>query len=197
MLKNVIFDFGGVICEYNPENILARFFAEEDRALARDAIYRNWASLDEGTADYDEYICETLHMIPERMHGDMLRFFRKWHLTLPRLEQTWALIGRLKARGYGVYLLSNAPVAFANDLHNFPIMKLMDDIVVSGCIRMLKPHAEIFEYALRKFGIVREETLFVDDMDVNVNGARACGLYGYHYSGDADELLAYIESLSK
>jgi len=197
VLKNVIFDFGGVICEYNPDDILARFFEEEDRDFVKGIIYRNWAGLDAGTLDYDEYICETLNMIPERLKGTMLQFFRKWHRTLPHIEQTWALIGRLKARGYNVYLLSNAPVEFANDLNLFPIMNLMDGVVVSGCIQMVKPHAEIFEYALRKFGIAREETLFVDDMEINVNGARACGLYGYLYSGDADNLLKYIESLTE
>lgn len=197
MLKNVIFDFGNVLYRYDPDALLGFCFENpEDLAAGRAAIYREWHKLDEGTADYDAYAEETLALLPKRLHEPARRFFYNWFRFEPPMEQTWALIARLKARGYGVYLLSNAPTYFANSLDTFPILKLFDGLVVSAPIRMAKPHADIFEYLLQKYGLKAEESLFVDDMSVNVEGAQRCGLHGYVYDGDADRLLEHIEAMS-
>ena len=61
---------------------------------------------------------------------------------------------------------------------------------------MVKPHADIFRHILEKYDLKAEESLFVDDMAANAEGARKVGMYGYTYSGDADKLLEYIEALS-
>ena len=197
MLKNVIFDFGNVLYRYDPDYLLGGFFENaEDVALAKPVIYRKWQALDEGTIDYDGYVEEKVDLLPVRLREPARRFFYNWFLVEPPIEQTWALAARLKARGYGVYLLSNAPTAFADALPRFTILKLFDGVVVSAPIRLAKPHADIFEHTLEKFDLVASECLFVDDLQVNVDGALACGLHGYVYSSDADELLAYIESLS-
>ena len=197
MLKNVIFDFGGVLYRYEPDYLLSCFFHNpEDLQLAKPVIYREWHKLDEGTVDYEEYTRETEALLPERLRKPARDFLYGWHLCEPPMEQTWALAAKLKARGYKIFLLSNAPVTFAAALDVYPILKIFDGLVVSGPIHMVKPNADIFLHTLEKFGLKAEESLFVDDMAVNAEGARKVGMYGYAYSGDADELLAYIESLS-
>lgn len=197
MLKNVIFDFGGVMYRYEPDYLLDCFFENvEDRKFAQPIIYREWHKLDEGSVDYEEYVRETEALLPERMRKPARDFFYNWHRCEPPMEQTWALAARLKARGYKIYLLSNAPVTFAADLDLYPILKIFDGTVVSGPIHMVKPNADIFLHTLEKFGLKAEESLFVDDMEVNAEGARKVGMYGYAYTGDADKLLEYIEVLS-
>ena len=197
MLKNIIFDFGGVICGYNPDQLISDFYPPEDCALVKPVIHRNWSGLDAGTVDYWTYAEETAALLPERLREATHRFFTDWYKHMPPIEDTWALIGRLQARGYRCFLLSNHCVLFANDLNYFPVLRSLDGAVVSATIHMLKPNAEIYEHTLNKFGIEASETMFVDDMAYNVEAARACGLYGYVYSGDADKLLEYIESLSE
>lgn len=197
MLKNVIFDFGNVLYHYDPDTLLGFCFDNpDDLATARAAIYREWHKLDEGTADYDEYVSQTLPLLPERLHEPTRKFFYNWFRFEPPMEQTWALIARLKARGYRIYLLSNAPTNFAAELDSFPILKLFDGLVVSAPIQKIKPNADIFEYLLEKFNLKADESLFVDDLTVNVKGAQSCGLHGFVYDGDADRLLKFIESLS-
>lgn len=196
MLKNIILDFGGVVCGYNPDAILSHFYDEIDRPLVKPVIYRDWAALDAGTIDYDAYARETVSLLPERLHDATRLFFRDWFKTMPPLEGTWALVGRLKARGYKVFLLSNAPTEFAKGLDNFPILRIFDGIVVSAPVRMAKPNADIYEHTLTTFGLKAEESLFVDDMPVNAEGAQKCGLHAFVYSNDADKLLERIEELS-
>lgn len=197
MLKNIIFDFGGVMYRYEPDYLLSCCYdSTEDAAAAKPVIYREWHKLDEGTVDYDAYVAETETLLPEHLRAGARKYLYNWHRFEPPIEQTWALAARLKARGYRIYLLSNAPVTFAADLDIYPILKIFDGLVVSGPIQMVKPNADIFLHTLEKFGLKAEESLFVDDMEVNCEGARKVGMYGYTYSGDADKLLEYIEALS-
>ncbi len=101
----------------------------------------------------------------------------------------------MKARGIHVYLLSNAPTYFAEHLDDFPILKLMDGLVVSAPIQKAKPNADIFQYTLEKFGLNAEETLFIDDNSPNTEGAEKCGLHAFTYHGEIDDLRKKIESL--
>ena len=195
MLKNVIFDIGGVICEYNPDDIMRRFFAPADIPQVKPIIYRQWETLDTGAADYDAYWRDTRALLPERLWDDCDTFFRQWYRTLPPIEDIWALIARLKARGYGAYILSNAPTVYAEHFHEvYPIARLVDGIVISAPIRLVKPSAEIFRYICDQYALRPEECLFVDDIAANVEGARAAGMQGFHFIGDADALEEAIRN---
>lgn len=197
MLKNIIFDFGNVLYQYDPDYLLSCCFdSTEDAAAAKPVIYREWHRLDEGTVDYDAYVAETESLLPEHLRAGARKYLYNWHRFEPPIEQTWALIARLKARGYKIYLLSNAPVTFAADLDIYPILKLFDGTVVSGPIQLVKPNADIFQHLMDKYSLNPSESLFVDDLEVNCAGACAVGMQSYTYIGDADKLLETIESLS-
>ena len=195
MLKNIIFDCGGVICEYVVQDILDRYFDRADQPIVQPVLYRDWNGLDAGTRNYWEYAHESEDLVPERLKEKVRFFFQDWFRTQPPIEGTWALAARLKARGYGVYLLSNAPTVYADYIAEiFPILKMFDGLVISAPIHKIKPNADIFEYILQKYGLIAEECLFVDDMETNVKGAIACGMQGYHYHADAEKLLKAIEA---
>ncbi|MBE5807894.1 MAG: HAD family phosphatase [Clostridiales bacterium] len=195
MLRNIIFDCGGVICEFDVERILLRYFAPEDVGTARDILFRDWATIDAGDMVYEDYVAWKVPLMPERLQAQTGRFFDGWYKTQPPIEDVWALAARLKARGYGVYLLSNAPTVYHDCIADvFPVIKMFDGMVISAPIKMTKPNRDIFEYTLQKFGLKAEECLFVDDVQANVDGAKACGLDGYRFDGDADALARYIEN---
>ena len=196
MLKNVIFDCGGVVCAYDPQWLMRQYFVESEIPIVQEPIYRDWQSLDAGTADYDEYVRDTLAMLPEALREPCARFFEGWYQIMPPIEDVWAMIARLKARGYGVYLLSNAPTVYVDSIQrNYPIIRAMDGVVISAPLKMVKPNAEIFEYALNTYRLKAEECLFVDDIAVNVEGARRAGLNGFVFSGDVEPLWREIERL--
>ena len=151
MLKNVIFDFGGVLYRYEPDYLLSCCYDNaEDLQAAKPVIYREWHKLDEGTVDYDAYVAETEALLPEHLRAGARKYLYNWHRFEPPMEQTWALAARLKARGYKIYLLSNAPVNFAADLDIYPILRIFDGLVVSAPIQIVKPNADIFRHILKK-----------------------------------------------
>ena len=194
MLKYVIFDFGGVMYRYEPDYLLSCFYDNaEDLAAAKPVIYREWHKLDEGSVDYEEYVAETEKLLPERLRKAAREYLYGWHLCEPPMEQTWALAARLKARGYGIYLLSNAPVTFAAALDIYPILKIFDGLVVSAPIQMVKPNADIFQYTLDKYGLKAEECVFLDDTEKNIKAARDVGMHGIVFQNKAQA----VEELCK
>lgn len=192
MLKNVIFDFGGVVCTFSQDAILDDFCTGEAHARLKPVLFRSWQALDEGTADYEEYVAETLKLLDGEDKQIAQRFFREWHRSMRPIPGIWALIGELKARGYGVYLLSNASTWFAGHLDDYPILRLFDGRLISAPEKMAKPEERIYRLALERFGLKAAETLFVDDRAENTEAAERVGIAGYVFDGDAEKLRERI-----
>ncbi len=192
MLKNVIFDFGGVVCTFSQDAILDDFCTGEAHARLKPVLFRSWQALDEGTADYEEYVAETLKLLDGEDKQIAQRFFREWHRSMRPIPGIWALIGELKARGYGVYLLSNASTWFAGHLDDYPILRLFDGRLISAPEKMAKPEERIYRLALERFGLNAAETLFVDDRAENTEAAERVGIAGYVLDGDAEKLRERI-----
>ena len=192
MLKNVIFDFGGVVCTFSQDAILDDFCTGEAHARLKPVLFRSWQALDEGTADYEEYVAETLKLLDGEDKQIAQRFFREWHRSMRPIPGIWALVGELKARGYGVYLLSNASTWFAGHLDDYPILRLFDGRLISAPEKMAKPEERIYRLALERFGLNAAETLFVDDRAENPEAAERVGIAGYVFDGDAEKLRERI-----
>ena len=192
MLKNVIFDFGGVVCTFRQDAILDDFCTGEAHARLKPVLFRSWQALDEGTADYEEYVAETLKLLDGEDKQIAQRFFREWHRSMRPIPGIWALVGELKARGYGVYLLSNASTWFAGHLDDYPILRLFDGRLISAPEEMAKPEERIYRLALERFGLNAAETLFVDDRAENTEAAERVGIAGYVFDGDAEKLRERI-----
>lgn len=192
MLKNVIFDFGGVVCTFSQDAILDDFCTGKAHARFKPVLFRSWQALDEGTADYEEYVAETLKLLDGEDKQIAQRFFREWHRSMRPIPGIWALVGELKARGYGVYLLSNASTWFAGHLDDYPILRLFDGRLISAPEKMAKPEERIYRLALERFGLNAAETLFVDDRAENTEAAERVGIAGYVFDGDAEKLRERI-----
>ena len=192
MLKDVIFDFGGVVCTFSQDAILDDFCTGEAHARLKPVLFRSWQALDEGPADYEEYVAETLKLLDGEDKQIAQRFFREWHRSMRPIPGIWALVGELKARGYGVYLLSNASTWFAGHLDDYPILRLFDGRLISAPEKMAKPEERIYRLALERFGLNAAETLFVDDRAENTEAAERVGIAGYVFDGDAEKLRERI-----
>ena len=194
MLTNILFDLGGVLAEFSWDAIFLHFFGAADVPLAQSVILRQWRELDGGQLDYDAYAAESAALLPERLRPACARFFREWFTTMTPIADMWALAARLKARGLRVFLLSNATTRFAERAPEvFGVLRMFDGTLFSANVRMLKPDAEIYQYALHRFGLRAEESLFIDDMPENVEGARRCGMDAWRFDGDAAALARHIE----
>ena len=134
--------------------------------------------------------------------------YPEWALEIELYHRDWKkmmggaipgmyeLVSELKARGYGVYGLTNwASETFYTIINDYPVFSLLDGMVVSGDVRLLKPDAAIFHCLLDKYGLKAEESLFIDDNAENVEGAAAAGLAALRFTDAASLREALSEIL--
>lgn len=187
--KNVVFDFGNVIAKFDEDYILGQFCeSTEDLPILKQAVFHNWAALDEGTADYKSSMEEAAMMVPDHLKGIVRDFSQNWHKYLTPLNQTWDLIRQLKSLGLSIYLLSNAPTHFAEHADYYKIIQEFDGIAFSAPLVMAKPDTCFYQYLFDTWQLKPEECLFIDDKPENIAAGMALGMDGIVFTGNADEI---------
>ena len=199
MIRNIVFDLGGVIIDYNPEKTLAKYFDSETAENLLRVLFRNpvWAQLDRGTITVSEAMETVRGKIPTEIFEKVYALVENWGNEMPPFERMPAVIKDLKDRGFGVYLLSNAPLGFHSYKKDIPALALFDGLFISADYKLLKPEREIYLAFLNTFSLRAEECFFIDDMPVNVDGARAAGFDGYCHDGNIDKLKTVLSNINK
>ena len=181
MFKNVVFDFGGVLLDWNPHYLYDPYFGDVEKAewfLTHICTYE-WNAQHDNGKPIAEGTAELIALHPEwekeiRMYYD--EFMKMMGGQIPGMEE---LVKELKANGQRVFGLSNWSVeTFALVRPVYPVLDLMEDMVISGVEKVMKPDHRIFELALYRFGIKAEETVFIDDNPNNVKAANELGIHG-------------------
>ena len=104
---------------------------------------------------------------------------REWKDLIIPNPDTIALIRELKSR-YRVALLSNAMSGYLHfALDKCGIADLFDFVIVSAEVKLVKPDPAIFRLALERAGVVAKDALMIDDVEKNLDGAKAVGIDGY------------------
>lgn len=147
------------------------------------AVCENWGDVDAG-GDYHAYKMNAASRLPERLRASCVRFFEEWYTRTPYVDGIEETVAALKERGYKLYLLSNAPDYFYENISHYRVFDLFDGFVVSGCEKVVKPDRRIYEIVLERFGLRAEECVFFDDLEKNVEGAKAVGIEAYRFEGD-------------
>ena len=192
MIRNIVFDMGQVLIEWNPDLLIRRLDApEEDVPLLRKAVFGSveWVQLDRGTISQGDALAAMCRELPERLHaaaGELVRgWWRRPLVPVPGMEE---LLEELKGRGYGIYLLSNASSQLHDYFHRIPGSRCFDGLVVSADWKLLKPQHEIYETLFREYALKPEECFFIDDLSLNIEGARYTGMDGTVFDGDMGRL---------
>ena len=186
MIRNIIFDMGGVLVHYDPEHFVDLLsVSAEDKALLMREVFRTvaWFRMDRGTMGEAEAAASMKANLPPRLHGAADRLMAWWELELRPMEGMEDLVRELKELGCGVYLLSNATLRQPEYFDRLPVSRYMDGRMVSAFYQLLKPQHEIFEAMLQEFGLRAEECFFVDDLNINVEAAMLTGMSGTVFRG--------------
>lgn len=191
MIKNIIFDMGGVLIDYNPEKTMKEHFSEEHGAIFLREILRNpvWSDKDRGILFPEDIMNMKKDVIPAEIFDKVSGMVHNFYPYMPPFEKMCELIKALKENGYGVYLLSNASSDFHERRSGIPALEYFDGVIISADYKLLKPEREIYETLFKEFSLIPEECFFIDDVQANIDGAAAVGMDGHCYShGDVDIL---------
>lgn len=191
MIKNIIFDMGGVLIDYNPEKTLNSLFDKETAEILLREIFRNpiWNDKDRGIIFPDDIMQQKRSAIPADIFDKVSGMVDNFYPYMPPFEKMYDLVKQLKENGYGIYLLSNASSDFHIRREGIPALSLFDGVVISADYKLLKPEKEIYLTLYKKFSLNPEECFFIDDVQKNIDGARATGMDGHcYYHGDIEIL---------
>ena len=182
-VRSVVFDIGGVLLDWNPRRLYRHLIADEverERFLA-EVCTMDWnLTLDAGRS-FDEACAELAALHPgdaELIHA----WKRQDEMVAGEVPGTVAIVTRLRAAGIPLYLLTNMPSdVFAARLEAYEALQGFAGAVVSGDHGVTKPSPEIFRLVAERFALDPAETLFIDDSEINVSGARAAGFQAHHF----------------
>jgi 2-haloacid dehalogenase len=192
MIKNVIFDYGNVLVDWNPAYLFLPVFGgdeEKCRYFTNHVCNREWFTRMDRGESMDKCVAELQAQFPQ--YADAVAMFRdRWfdmcHGDIPGMVE---IIQDLKSRGVGVYGLTNWPAAtFTEARRRFRTLAGIDNYVVSSSVKLAKPEPAIYELLIRKYNLKPQECVFIDDRIDNVNAAKALGMSGIVYPGSANQL---------
>jgi putative hydrolase of the HAD superfamily len=176
---NVVFDLGGVVFSWRPDDIINRIFdSPETQSLVKTRIFEHndWVELDRGTLGIEEAVSRGASRtgLPD---SEIERLLNQVPRSLTPFPETIELIRSVKNSGNRLFVLSNmqfASIAYLEEQHN--IWDVFDGIVISCRIQKVKPEREIYEHLLSEHRLNATETVFIDDMSENLDAASLLGI---------------------
>lgn len=184
-MKNIVFDFGGVLVDWNPHHLYDKYFGSREKAewfLNNICLY-SWNLQMDGGKPFAEGVAELQAEHPEWSEAIAIYHTRWIEMMNGEIEGMASVIRRLKMAGYGVYGLTNwSAETFPMVRDTYPVFQEFDGIVVSGEEHLLKPDAAIYKCLLERYDLQAEESLFIDDNADNVAGARNVGMKAIRFT---------------
>ena len=202
-IKNIIFDLGNVIINIAPDLTIGKF--KEFGVVNFDEMY----TIMRQTDVFDRLDTGKIALSEFRQ---AIRDFAQLNLSDAQIDEAWCsmlldfpvenveLLRKLRNRGYKLFLLSNTnemhidfytkymTQRFGCDL----LSELFDTTFYSHEIGFRKPTRESYEYVLNSEGLNPAETMFIDDLEHNVIGARQTSMMAYHHI-KGNELIDLFE----
>ena len=201
MVKNIVFDMGNVLVKYDAGKTSGRYIEDVlDRERVQTAVFASpeWVWLDMGVMSEKQALCQICGRLPERLHEAAALCLANWdRYNMWKIEEMEPLIRGLKQKGYGLYVCSNASMRLPGIYRElFPAVECFDGVLFSAEVKCVKPQREMYEHFFRRFQLKPEECFFIDDLQLNIDGARACGMDGYCFAdGDIKRLTEVLENL--
>ena len=177
-IRHIVFDIGKVLIHYDPDLPFSRLIpdVEERRWFFENICTHDWNIEQDRGRTWEE--AESLLIALHPDHAENIRNFRRhWHEMVPHAyEDSVALMLELLDAGHDVTMLTNfAADTFVEARRRFPFLDRPRGVTVSGEIGMIKPDRGIYDHHVNRFGLDPAATIFIDDSQKNVDGAKAAG----------------------
>ena len=182
-IKNIIFDLGGVLIDWNPKYVYRQIFDTEEEVdwFLKNITTHDW-NIEQDAGRLLSDATELLVNQHPKWESQIRAFYGRWQEMLGGpIDETVALLQQLiSLKKYRILALTNwshetFPVAI--ERYGY-FLNLFEGILVSGVEKMKKPDHEIYDLMLSRYNLIPEESVFIDDSENNIIGAKACGING-------------------
>lgn len=183
-MKNIIFDLGKVLVEYNFDVFYKEFDYEPGKIILMESTIPI-LEFESGKISRKEFYLQLKEIY--KFEHSITEFERVWCNVFTRLTSLVNYARELK-ENYNVYILSNTDeIHFPLIWKEFPELHFFEDnLMLSYELDSVKPQKEIYERALEKFDLNPEDCLFIDDKPENIQGATENGIAGILFTNVED-----------
>jgi 2-haloacid dehalogenase len=177
-IQAIIFDFGGVLLEWDPHALYRRFINQPqqiDQFLA-EVDFATWNAEQDRGRPFAEGVAELSSQFPH--HAQLIRaYYDHWEDSIiGPIPGSVAILRRLKQAGYPLYALSNwSAETFPRVSKEYVFFDLFDDIILSGDVKLIKPDPAIFNLLLTRIRLPAQSCLLIDDSQPNIITAKSLG----------------------
>ncbi|MCD4672636.1 MAG: HAD family phosphatase [Anaerolineaceae bacterium] len=182
----IIFDLGGVLIDWQRENLYEKMFANDDagmRYFLDEVCSLEWnAQMDKGYP-FAKAIDERAAQFPD--YEEYIRaYWTRWEeMITGEINGTVDILASLREQGYPLAVLSNwSSETHARVYKQFDFLHWFDTVVISGREKMIKPDPAIFNLLLERLQRQAGECIFIDDTIANVQAAQAHGLQAIQFT---------------
>ncbi len=180
-IKNIIFDFGGVLVDWNPRYLYREVFQDENEMefFLANVCNNDWNIEQDRGRPWNEAIDLLQKQYPE--YHEAIKMYRDgWAQMIGGdFPETVALLRHLKGEGFKIYGLTNWSAETIDIAYSrFDFFTLFDGIVVSGIEKIIKPDERLYQILLDRYNIIPEESVFIDDNTCNITTANMLGING-------------------
>ena len=200
-IKNVIFDLGGVLIDWNPDKVYKDVFNNDSEKMIHfytKICTQDWNENQDAGYPMAKATEERVALFPE-YEKEIRMFYGRWDDMLgDQIQGTVDIPKELSDDpNYKVVALTNwSHETFPKAIAKFSFLQWFEGILVSGEEKTRKPFPEIYELTLSKFNLKAGESLFIDDNLRNIEAARKFGIHSIHFQSPEQlnkELGTYIK----
>tara|TARA_B100001778_G_scaffold323393_1_gene316660 strand:+ start:146 stop:760 length:615 start_codon:yes stop_codon:yes gene_type:complete len=180
-IKNIIFDLGGVLIDWNPEYFYFDEFKGNRKKMKKffdEVCTFDWNENQDAGYPLANATEDRIALFPEQ--ADLIRmYYGRWEEMLRgSISGTVSILKKLvNNNDYRVFALTNwSAETFPIALKRFDFLHWFDGIVVSGTERTRKPFPEIYETTLERYDLKASESIFIDDNERNIFAANLLGI---------------------
>jgi len=180
--RNVIFDLGGVLINFKPEEIIEKTFEhhKEKPWYLMDVIRaKEFAEIDRGVLTPEQALHAIAPRFPyDNFHNNYLTFFKAIVDGLEPLSKGVNILHNVRTKGFKTYILSNLFDTTHNRISAYEFLTLFDGAIFSYQVKLVKPDPEIYKTLLTRYNLQADECIFIDDLEPNIHGAQSVGIDG-------------------
>ncbi len=178
-IKNIIFDFGGVIMDWNPRYFFKDYFNNDEKMeyFLKNIAFDEWNAEQDRGRTLKEGTEIQVEKFPE-WEKEIRAYYDNWTTMLRSdIPKNVEVLRKLAKTDYELFGLTNwSHETFPYALENYDFFGLFDGkIVVSGKEKLIKPDPKIWQVLLERYQIKAEESVFIDDNVKNIEVAKSLG----------------------
>lgn len=191
--KTIVFDFGGVLIDWNPRHLYKKMFHDKNEMewFLENVCSGEWNLMHDKGAKFSESIPILQAQYPQ-YSKEIESYYTRWpEMVAGPIEGSIEILNELQSKGYTVYGLTNWSRETFNIVYrDFEFFRKLDGIVVSADEKLLKPDPKLFNVLLKRFDLKPESCVFIDDNLQNYETAKEMGFISIRFTSPENLRLA-------